>query len=294
MGKSYLSDKNLYYFIDKRMIKRTSLKKYRRTLSDRESRILSNLSHHGKTIFTTDDIKELVSNPKSFLDHLARKKWILKIRRGVYVIAPFEAGEGGSDNYTMHSFTIGSLLTKSYYIGYWSALNYHGLTEQTPPSVYIATSEPKNSRTILDVHYVFVTIPKRKIFGTEEIEIEKRKIMISSIEKTIVDCLDHPEHGNGIEEIAKAIYFSKDEIDVEKLIKYTGKIGNNTVVKRLGYLCEVFGWSDYLHALSGVKIKSGYSVLDPTRPKKGHIKDKWKLTINATIDPKRWTRYLAS
>lgn len=272
------------------MVRRISITKYRRTLSDRESRTLSELSYRGKTIFTLEDIKELVNKPKNFLDQLTRKKWILKIRRGVYVITPLEAGEGGSDNYTMHSFAIGSLLTKSYYIGYWSALNHHGLTEQTPASVYIATSKPKNSRTILDVHYVFVTIPKRKMFGTEEIEIEKRSVIISSVEKTVIDCLDHPEHCNGVEEIAKSIYFSKDEIDMKKLIDYAKKIGNNTVIKRLGYLCEIFGWDDYLRALSNLKLKSGYSILDPTRPKIGHTKDKWNLTINVTIDPKRWTQ----
>ncbi|MGI0102708.1 MAG: type IV toxin-antitoxin system AbiEi family antitoxin domain-containing protein [Nitrosotalea sp.] len=271
-------------------MRRISITKYRRTLSDRESKILSELSYKNKRIFTLDDIKGLVDKPKNFLDQLTRKKWILKIRRGVYVISPLEAGEKGADSYTMHSFVIGSLLTKPYYIGYWSALNYHGLTEQTPASVYIAVPKPKNSRTILDARYVFVTIQQRKIFGTEEVEIEKRKIVISSVEKTIVDCLDHPEHCNGTEEIAKSIYFSKGEIDMEKLVSYAKKIGNTAVIKRLGYLCETFGWNDYLHLLSDAKLKSGYSMLDPTRPKTGHIKERWNIIVNATIDPKRWTQ----
>ncbi|MGH9910540.1 MAG: type IV toxin-antitoxin system AbiEi family antitoxin domain-containing protein, partial [Nitrososphaerales archaeon] len=86
-------------------------------MSDRESRILSELSYRNKMIFTLKDIQEFEEKPKNFLDQLSRKKWILKIRRGVYVITPLEAGAGGSESYTVHSFVIGSLLTKPYYIG---------------------------------------------------------------------------------------------------------------------------------------------------------------------------------
>ncbi len=271
-------------------MERISITKYRRTLSDNESKVLTELSYKNKKIFTLDDLKGLVDKPKNLLDQLTRKKWILKIRRGVYAITPLEAGENGADSYTMHSFVIGSLVTKPYYIGYWSALNYHGLTEQTPASVYIAVPKPKNSRTILDVRYVFVTIPPRKMFGTDEIEIEKRKVTISSVEKTLVDCLDHPEHCGGLNEVTRALYFSRDELDAEKIVEYAIKIGNTAVIKRLGYICETFGWKNYLQILSNAKLKSGYSMLDPTRPKTGHIVERWKIKVNASIDPKRWTQ----
>jgi predicted transcriptional regulator of viral defense system len=221
---------------------------------------------------------------------LIEKNWILKIRRGTYVIAPLEAGEKGAAAHTVHSFVIASLLTKPYYIGYWSALNYHGLTEQTPTFVYVATPNKREPRDILDTHFVFVKIHPRKMFGTEETEIEKRKVTISSPEKTIVDCLDLPEYCGGTEELAKALYFSKDELDVKKVVDYAKKIGNTAVVKRLGYICEVFGWDDYLKLLFSVRLKSGYSMLDPTHPREGRIKERWKLLINASIDPKRWTR----
>lgn len=64
---------------------------------------------------------------------------------------------------------------KPYYIGYWSALNYHGLTDQTPLAVYIASTKPRNSRRILNAEFRFVKILARKMLGTEDAEIEKRK-----------------------------------------------------------------------------------------------------------------------
>lgn len=271
-------------------MRRIMTKKYRLTLSERESKVLSELSYNNKTIFTPNDLKNLVEKPKNFLDKLIRKKWILKIRRGVYIITPLDAGEKGSDAYTVHSFLIGSLLTKPYYIGYWSALNYHGFTEQIPSSVYIATTKPKHPQTVLDTNFKFVTITPRKMFSIEEIQIENHKVNISSIEKTIVDCLDHPEYCGGIVEFAKAMFFSKEEIELEKLGEYAKKIGNTTVIKRLGYISEIFNWKEYVELFSSFKLKSGYSTLDPGSPIKGHIKEKWKLHVNVWINPENWTR----
>ena len=98
------------------------------------------------------------------------------------------------------------------------------------------------------------------MFGTDDIEIEKMRVIISSPEKTIVDCLDHPEYAGGLDEVAKAFYFAKKELSAEKIVEYAKKIGNTAVIKRLGYISEVFGWDDYFSLLSSAKMKSGYSL----------------------------------
>jgi predicted transcriptional regulator of viral defense system len=265
------------------------MRQYRRTLSDRESKILSSLSYSGRNIFTIKDVQTFVGKPRSLLDGLVRKKWVLKVKKGVYIIVPFEAGELGAESYTVHSFVIASLLVKPYYIGYWSALNYHGLTDQTPPAVYIASTKPRNSRRILNAEFRFVKILALKMFGMEDAEIEERKVIVSSPEKTIIDCLDHPEHCGGVDEVAKALYFAKDEINPKKLVSFAKKIGNTAVLKRLGYLAEVLKLENCLKLLSAVKLGSGYSLLDPTLPKRGKIRERWKLVLNVPIDPQKWS-----
>lgn len=267
---------------------RVPIKKYSHTLSEKEAKVLADLSYRNKTIFTLEDIKKLVRDPKNVLDWLVRKKWILKIRKGVYIIAPLEAGEKGADSYTVHSFVIGSLLTKPYYIGYWSALNHYGFTEQTPPCVYIVTPKPRNSRKILNIEFRFVTITPRKMFGITTTTIENRPVNISTPVKTFVDCLDHPEHAGGVDEVAKALYFSASELKLKTMAKMAIKIGNSAVIKRLGYISEILGLDECLNVLENAEIKKGYSLLDPLSPKKGKIKEKWSLVVNTIIDPKRW------
>lgn len=40
----------------------------------------------------------------------------------------------------------------------------------------------------------------------------------------------------------------------------------------------------------GAESTGGYSYLDPRLPKKGAIREKWKIIINALTDPKRWVQ----
>ena len=272
------------------MKKGKSARKYREGLSAKEARILSDLSYRGKGIFTLEDVREYDKDPKKLLYNLSRKNWILKIKKGLYMIAPLEAGELGARSYTVHSFVIASHLVDPYCISHWSALNYHGLTEQTPPAVYITTTKPKNRKRILDIEFVFVTVHERKMFGTMEVKVENRPVRISTPEKTVIDCLDHPEHCGGIEEVAKAIYFEHRNLDFKKITDMAEKVGNRTIIKRLGYLLERLGIPEYDDLLTGLNISKGYSRLDPKLPKRGKIVERWKLRVNVKIDPKQWTR----
>ncbi len=268
---------------------RISIKKYRRTLSEKEAKILTDLSYRDKTVFTPKDIRT-AGDLKNVLDWLVRKKWVLKIRKKVYAIAPLEAGMRGADSHTLHSLAIGSLLTEPYYIGYGSALNHYGFTEQTPSCIYIATPKPRNSRRVLNAEFRFVTITPRKMFDITTVTIDSQPVAISTPAKTFADCLDHPEHAGGVDEVAKALYFSAGELKLKTLAKTAVRIGNGAAVKRLGYISEILGLDECLSVLKNAKVTKGYSMLDPTHPKKGRIKEKWSLVVNTAIDPKRWNQ----
>ena len=52
------------------------------------------------------------------------------------MIIPLGADKG---KYTLNGFIIGSLLVTPYSVAYWSALNFYGLTEQFPNTVFLRT-----------------------------------------------------------------------------------------------------------------------------------------------------------
>jgi predicted transcriptional regulator of viral defense system len=264
--------------------------KYRKGLGKKESFLISSLARENRSIFTVEHAKMIIGEEaKKTMYNLVRKNWVLKLRRGLYAIVPLDIGVKGADSFAVHNFVIGSKLVAPYYIGYWSALNYYGFSDQIPSTTFVATTKAKKNDEVLQTTYLFVQISKRKFFGATDIDIDGEKIRISDRHKTIADCLDHPEHAGGIDEIARSIFFSKDEIDFRKVKSYALKMGNVTILKRLGYILEASGLLDqYADIFRSVKLSKGYSLLDPLSPKSGSYNGKWGLLVNMEIKPDRW------
>ena len=261
----------------------SSKNKHRMGLSEKESQILSDLSFRGKAIFAPADLEPYGIDVKRFLQRLRRKGWIAWIKRGLYVIAPLEAGAEGAMKHTVHGFMLASHLVSPSYVGFWSALNYHGMSEATPPAVYVATRAPVASRTIFDIPFVFVTLRPWKMFGTERIMIEREGVAISDPEKTVVDCLDHPEHAGGILHVAGVLRGEFRRLDFDRLLRYGGRMRNTTILKRLGYLLEAQGRGDAARRIGRHRLGEGYSKLDPKFPTAGPTNERWKLRVNVSV-----------
>ena len=272
-----------------------STQNIRKGISEKETYLLSTLAKEGKTIINLKEIIRVTGASygyaKVIANRLCNKKWLVPITNGRYLISPLSAGV--KSEYTEHEFVIAADLAKKkpYYIAYWSALNYYGYTEQTPFTVFVATICRIPGIKIHGVNYKFVTIKKRKLFGTKNYMVVRQKIVISDKEKTIVDALDHPECCGGIEEVAKCLWNAKEDVSFEKIMTYAKKIKNSTVIKRLGYLIDVLEIdvpSDLYEQMRGL-IGSGRSWLDPhlatiATNKKKRSNMKWNLFVNVSAE----------
>jgi len=267
-----------------------SAKTYKSPLSGKESFLVRSFAEKGKVIFTTRDVSRLLGpGAKETVHRLALKRWILPLKRGLYAMVPLDVGVKGADAFVVHNFVVASMLTEPYYVGYWSALNHHGLTDQIPRTTFIATTKARHPLKVLDAEYYFVKQSSSKFFGWKDIEIENRIVRISDPEKTIADCLDHPEHCGGIEQIARAIYFSHEEINLKRVMKYAHRMGNRTIIKRLGHILETTGLlPEYEKLFVGFKPSAGFPRLDPLSPKMGKHNSRWNLLINYRINPEEW------
>ncbi|MDD1744997.1 MAG: type IV toxin-antitoxin system AbiEi family antitoxin domain-containing protein [Candidatus Methanoperedens sp.] len=207
---------------------------------NKKYQLLNELARKGKT-FTFEDAARTSSlshqSLKVMLSRMEKEGFVERIEKGKYLIIPLGARKG---RYTINEFIIGSQFVKPAVIAYWSALNYHGLTEQIPNMVFIQTTSRKKEQRpeIFDVRYRIVRVTKQKFFGFEKVWIDDAAVQITDLEKTVVDCLDKPQYCGGIAEAAKAL---QGDLDIEKLKKYAMKIGNSAVIKRLGTLCEKIG-----------------------------------------------------
>ncbi|TFG59532.1 MAG: hypothetical protein E4H29_04105 [Deltaproteobacteria bacterium] len=247
----------------------------------------------GDRIFTVERARELASSLgispgylRQALHHLARSGWIVRLRRGTYALSGAVPG-----SLPLHEFEIAMALVQPAAISHWSALSYHGLTEQTPRHVFVLTparSVPRmrGKKKLADPGYPvgntiyrFVQVKPERFFGTEEVWVEEARIRITDPERTLVDGLTAPQYFGDFSEVLHAFEMRKPKLDLERIVGYALKLDAATA-KRLGWVLEHQGVKPTrLKDLQAVPIK-GYRVLDPTGPRRGPCDSRWMIQEN--------------
>jgi predicted transcriptional regulator of viral defense system len=148
-------------------------------------------------------------------------------------------------------------------------------------TIFIVSPKRKKNLTITGVNYKFVKIHPKKMFGSTEIEVNDMIIKVSDKEKTLLDCMDHPEYCGGITEVIKGLWNAKGELDFMKMLNYAERMNNSAIVKRLGYLMEILELDkrEFITTLRRM-VRKGFSPLDPLLPKKGKFNSQWNLILN--------------
>ena len=100
------------------------------------------LASEGHRIFSTETARQFSTRAGikdeyllEALFHLRGDRWIVSIRRGLYAITSSVPGIAPA-----HEFEIAMALVSPAAISHWSALHYHGLTEQAPRRVFVLTT----------------------------------------------------------------------------------------------------------------------------------------------------------
>lgn len=260
-----------------------SIESIKQGLSKREALALTRLASQNRTIITIDDIRDTIDvsydEAKKVTNNLVHKKWLDRLKSGTYLIVPLAAGERGE--FTEHEFVIASHLAEPMYISYWSALNYHGLTDQVPTTVFAATTDQVPSREIHGVTYTFVTLADTKFFGYEPVAIDAHTVNIATVEKTLADCADHPEHCGGVLELAKGLANATD-LDAQTLVDQLLQLGNGAAIKRIVYLADVLDIELKGRETLVEAFTTGYSKLDPTQGDEGTHSSNYRLVLNVT------------
>jgi len=255
----------------------------RRTLGERESRLLSSLSAAGHTIFTIEDARAVLddsdANIRKLLHRLHRKQWVRRLERGKYMILPLAAGP--EVQWAEHEYLIAASLVEPYYLAYATALHYYGYSERPLDPVVIATTRRKRPVTIGNLTYRFVTLTPHKFFGYKPISLLDGTVQMAEREKAIADGFDHPKLAGGVLEAAKGLWFGSQELDWGKLVTYTLRLRNRVAARRLGFWLELLdlGGRQLLSQLESGKGHS-YARLEPSGPSDGRRNTRWRLIIN--------------
>ena len=203
------------------------------------------------------------------VENLVVKGFLSRIERGKYCRTNFR-----DEN------VIGTFLAKDSAVAYWSALNLYGLTEQFPNKIFIQTTQLKKEVEFAGTTYQFVKIQPNKKVGVIFNGYGNYKYSITDIEKTIVDCFDLPQYSGGFAELIRAFYNAK--LNAQKLIDYSNAVNNIAVIKRLGFLKELFEKKNLSRFVKFAKSKvnRSYNLFDTFGENTGEPNNDWYLRMN--------------
>jgi len=183
-------------------------------------------------IFHKHEILKDFDNEKQLNNWLASKiksNSIKKVRNGLYVAID-------SAGYVFSSkFEIASKISKDSFVAYHSALEFHGVANQVFSDVIVSSSTRFNNFEFEDIEYIN-KVTKNYI---EVMNIVTSGVRVSSLERTIIDCIDNINLAGGIEEILNALDQTKF-LDEKKLLCVLKSYNQILLYQKVGFILEQF------------------------------------------------------
>lgn len=268
-------------------------KRYTKTLGPRAATLVTALHERGRARFTLAEVVGLTglsnASARSLVRKLVDRGVAARLRPGLYTLVPYELGR--AREYLGNPYVVARELmaARPYYVSHASAMDIHGMLTQPQLVVFVTSPASMRGRTVLGTQFRFVRCKPADFFGTDARWVDKQEqVVVSDLERTIVDGLKQPEHCGGLTEVAKGLFIRRAEMDPGKLVAYALRLGVGAVVRRLGYLMEVYG----IGRPADVErlrrdITATYSLLDPLLPTEGRFLTRWRLRLNVSSEELR-------
>ena len=260
-----------------------------KTLGPQAAKLITTLHERGRPLFRLEDVRKITGLPeasaRSFVRKLVDRGVATRIKPGLYVLVPFELGRErqylGSPPVVAREIMNGD----DYYLSHATAMEIHGMTTQPQLVVMVTTPKPRRSLTTLGVEFRFTRCQRRHLVGlVDHWATKQEKVRVSDLERTIIDGLRQPGRCGGLTEVAKGLWMRRRDIHVDRLLLYARRLGVGAVVRRLGYLLEIYGIAAKpdLERLRKA-LTATYVRLDPILPAEGKRLRRWRLQLN--VDP---------
>lgn len=259
-----------------------------KTLGSQAAHLVTTLYEENHSFFRLKDIQRILSlsdsASRNFVRKLVNRGIASRLKPGLFILVPFELGK--EREYMGDSLVVARKLAedRDYYLSHNTAMEIHGMVTQPQLVIHITTTEKRRSITIMGTEFRFTTCKREMFFGLTDYWVSKQeKVVISDLERTIIDCLKQPEYCGGITEVAKGIWMRSRDIHVSKLTEYAVRLKVGAVIRRLGYILELYGigsQEDQKALLA--HLTDTYVKLDPILPAGGKFTKKWRLQQNVT------------
>ena len=259
-----------------------------KTLGPKAAHLVTTLYEQDKPIFRLKEVQKILNLnevlSRSFIRKLVNRGVVTRLRPGLFILVPYEMGK--ECEYMGNPFIVAQEIMsgKNYYISHGTAMEIHKMVTQPQLVVYITTLKSHRPINIFDTEFRFILSQKKFFFGLCDHWVTKQeKVRVSNLERTIIDCLKQPEYCGGMTEVAKGLWIRQNDVSVSRLIEYAINIYIGAVIRRLGFLLELYkiGNQEDWEFLQE-HLTETYTRLDPLLPSEGKFLRKWRLRLNVS------------
>jgi predicted transcriptional regulator of viral defense system len=259
-----------------------------KTVGRQTASLLAGLYDRSQSTFTLDDAKAIThlssALASSLLHKAVRRGLISRLKRGLFVIVPPELGS--ATEYSGNPYLTARKLAGSAacFISHASAMEIHRMVTQPQLAVFASSTKRIRSRTLYGTEFRFIFIQPEDYFGASNRWVTKQEsVEVSDPERTVIDGLRQPEYCGGVTEVAKGLWMRHQDMQATKLVDYALRLGTGAVIRRLGYLLELYAIAaeNELARLRNA-LTATYVPLDPVLPKEGPYLRRWRLQLNIT------------
>lgn len=224
--------------------------------------------------FTMDVVYSLVGNKKtasSLILRLSKKGYVKKIRNNLYTCVNVADGQPVASKYH-----IACAINDTAYISHHLAFEYMGLSNQIFYEAYVSSSKRFNNFEFEGITYKY--IPSKIQNGIIAPKYTKG-ILITALERTVVDSIKDFENTGGLEELLNCIE-SVNNMDEKEIIKFLDAYKMQFLYQKTGFLLEhyknQFQLSDEF--INYCKSKIGKSTRYLTKESTKYSGE-WKLVV---------------
>lgn len=203
--------------------------------------------------FTFEEAVEIVGSRNralSILYEYAKKGYITKVRRGLYVAVDFATKAPVLDRYE-----IASLLFEDAVVSYHSAFSFYGFANQVSYCMYVSTKQRFRPFDFEEYSYM-------KAYPTIEKGVSKKdRVVVTDLERTVLDCIDDFSMCLGFEEFTKCIDVLPG-LSEDLIMDYLPEYGSRFMFQKAGFIFDRFG--------EGLKLKK--NLIDFCRDNIGSVR----------------------
>jgi predicted transcriptional regulator of viral defense system len=216
------------------------------------------------------------------LSRWLRQGWLRRVGRGLYAPVPLDLA--ASEQVVADPWVLVPALFGTCYIGGWTAAHHWEFTEQLFKDTLVFTTRRvvKPRVTAQGTTFVLRRTEGARMFGLTTLWRGTTKVQISDPARTMIDLLDIPTVGGGMDHVADCLVacMKNAKADRNRLVEYAERLGNGAVFKRLGFLAEVVLRDAALAESCRARLTKGYARLDPALPP-ATLVTSWRLWIPA-------------